>query len=55
MQTKQLINGELVEGAGKALAIIDPATGQEITRVPEASPEQVEAAAAASAEAFERW
>lgn len=55
MQTKLLINGELVEGAGEALAIIDPATGQEITRVTEASPEQVEAAAAASAEAFESW
>ncbi|MEM7117035.1 MAG: aminobutyraldehyde dehydrogenase [Chloroflexota bacterium] len=55
MQTKLLINGELVEGAGEALAIIDPATGQEITRVAEASPEQVGAAAAASAEAFESW
>ena len=55
MQTKQLINGELVEGAGEAIAILDPATGQEVVSINEASTEQVDAAAAASAEAFETW
>ena len=53
MQTKQLINGELVDGAGEAIAILDPATGQEVVSINEASAEQVDAAAAASAEAFE--
>ena len=55
MQTKQLINGELVDGAGEAIAILDPATGQEVVSINEASAEQVDAAAAASAEAFETW
>ena len=55
MQTKLLINGELVEGAGEALSIVDPATGEEVVKVAEASAEQVDATAAASAEAFESW
>lgn len=53
MQTKLLINGELVAGAGEALAVINPATGQEIVQVAEASSEQVEAAVAGAEEAFE--
>ncbi|MEM8857230.1 MAG: aminobutyraldehyde dehydrogenase [Chloroflexota bacterium] len=55
MQTKQLINGELVDGTGEAIPILDPATEQEVVSINEASAEQVEAAAAASAEAFETW
>ncbi len=55
MQTKQLINGELVEGAGEALDVIDPATGQRFAQINESSPEQVDAAAAAADEAFDRW
>ncbi|MEW2911173.1 aminobutyraldehyde dehydrogenase [Leisingera sp. JC11] len=52
MQTKMLINGELVAGDGAALPVTDPATGTEITQVREASPEQVEAAVRSSEEAF---
>jgi aminobutyraldehyde dehydrogenase len=52
MQTKMLINGELVEGAGEALPTLDPATGAELARVSEASSEQVEAAVRTSEEAF---
>lgn len=55
MQTKLLINGELVPGGGEALAILDPATGAEVARVAEASGEQLEAAVRTSAEAFESF
>ncbi|MFY0312300.1 aminobutyraldehyde dehydrogenase [Leisingera sp. D0M16] len=55
MQTKMLINGELVAGEGAALPVTDPATGTEITQVREASPEQVEAAVRSSEEAFESF
>ncbi|WP_350333936.1 aminobutyraldehyde dehydrogenase [Coralliovum pocilloporae] len=55
MQTKLLINGELVTGDGDALAIIDPATGEEIASVAEASSEQVDAAARSSEEAFKAY
>ncbi len=53
--TKLLINGEFVDGMGEALPTVDPATGEEITTVNEASVEQVDAAAAAAEEAFESW
>ncbi|WP_305987555.1 gamma-aminobutyraldehyde dehydrogenase [Roseibium sp. MMSF_3544] len=52
MQTKMLINGELVSGDGVALDVLDPATGSTIATVNEASPEQVEAAVRSSAESF---
>ncbi len=55
MQTKQLIGGELVDGAGEALAVLDPATGDEVTGIAEASEEQIEAAVAAADEAFGSW
>lgn len=52
MQTKLMINGELVEGEGNALSILDPATGVEVTQVREASDEQVDAAVRSAQEAF---
>ena len=55
MQTKLLINGELVAGQGAAHTIVDPATGEAITAIPEASPEQVSAAVAAADEAFQTY
>lgn len=55
MQTNLLINGELVAGHGDPTSIIDPATEKEIVAINEASPEQIEAAASASEEAFESW
>ena len=55
MQTKMLINGELTEGTGDALPVLDPATGAEVARIPEASPEQIEAAAIAAHEAFDSY
>jgi len=55
MQTKLLINGEMVDGAGEALGIIDPATGAEVAKVAEASPEQLQAAVRGADEAFETF
>lgn len=52
MQTKLLINGELVFGEGEALPVVDPATGEEIAKVNEASDEQVDAAIRTCEEAF---
>ena len=52
MQTKLLINGELVEGGGEALSVVDPATGHVIACAHEASLEQVDAAVRSSEEAF---
>lgn len=55
MQTKMLINGELVEGDGDALEILDPSTADPIASVKEASSEQLEAAVRGAAEAFEAY
>ena len=53
MQSKMLINGELVPGDGDALPVIDPATGKTVAEVSEASAEQVDTAVRSSEEAFE--
>ncbi len=55
MQTKLLINGELVAGDGAATRVLDPATGDEVTQVAEASEAQVDAAVAAANEAFDAF
>lgn len=55
MQTKMLINGELVTGEGEVIPVVDPATGAEVTQVAEASDEQVEAAVTYASEAFETY
>ena len=33
MQTRMLIGGELVEGTGEALPVLDPSTGGEVARI----------------------
>ncbi|MEM6985910.1 MAG: aminobutyraldehyde dehydrogenase [Pseudomonadota bacterium] len=55
METRLLINGERVQGAGEPLDVLDPATGEAVTAVNSASTEQVEAAARASEAAFASW
>ncbi len=55
MQTNMLINGEMVEGIGEALDVLNPATGEVVGAVKEASDAQVEAAVRGSAEAFETF
>ncbi|NOD93958.1 aldehyde dehydrogenase family protein [Ruegeria sp. HKCCD4884] len=55
MQTKMLINGAMVEGQGDALPVLDPSTGETVAHVPEATPEQIEAATCAAHEAFDAY
>jgi aminobutyraldehyde dehydrogenase len=55
MQTQLLIGGARVPGDGPAEAILDPATGEVIAHVPEASPAQIAAATAAAHRAFPAW
>ena len=55
MQTRLLIDGVLTAGEGAAESILDPASGTEIARIPEASREQVEAAVGAAKAAFKGW
>ncbi len=50
--TRLLIAGELVAGAGEAVPVLDPCSGQSICSVAEASAEQVDAAVRAASEAF---
>lgn len=53
--THLLIDGELVAGHGREEAIINPATGEVLTRVADASTEQVEHAIQAAQRAFAGW
>ena len=55
MQTKLLINGQLVAGAGKVEDVLNPATGKVLAKVPEASRAQVDAAVKAADAAFDGW
>ncbi|MEH6365204.1 MAG: gamma-aminobutyraldehyde dehydrogenase [Pseudomonas marincola] len=50
-----LINGELVLGSGAPETVLNPATGETLAHVNEASAEQVEAAIVAAHEAFSSW
>lgn len=50
-----LINGQFVQGEGQAEVILNPATGQKLTSVNEASVEQVNQAVLAAQAAFESW
>src|SRR5260370_26504792 len=55
MQTKLLIDGVLVAGEGPVERVLDPATGQCITEVPEASLSQMNAAVAPAEAAPPAW
>jgi phenylacetaldehyde dehydrogenase len=50
-----LIGGERVEGGQGGYPIVNPATEQVVDHAPEASPDQVAAAAASAADAFGAW
>jgi len=54
-QSKMLIDGEFVVGEGTPLDIQNPATGEVLLKLPEASVEQVKQAVAAAEKAFEAW
>ena len=51
-----LINGEFCQGSeGKTESVINPATEEEIARVPHASKEDIERALSSSADGFKVW
>ena len=54
-QTQLLIDGQFVDGEGRAEEILDPASGAVLATVREASPEQVGRAVAAASRAFQAW
>lgn len=55
MQSKLLINGELVTGLGEAQAVLNPSLGTPLMQIHEASAAQVDAAVCAADAAFEQW
>ncbi|BAN50325.1 gamma-aminobutyraldehyde dehydrogenase [Metapseudomonas resinovorans] len=55
LHSELLIDGRLVSGEGLAEAIINPASGEILASIAEASIEQVEAAVAAAHRAFAGW
>uniref|UniRef100_UPI002603D408 aldehyde dehydrogenase family protein n=3 Tax=unclassified Pseudomonas TaxID=196821 RepID=UPI002603D408 len=55
MQSKLLINGQLVLGEGASLAVLNPALGAPLLHINEASSEQVDAAVRAADAAFDGW
>ena len=55
MQTQLLINGELVNGEGEKQPVYNPATGELILEIAEASAAQVDAAVQAADKAFASW
>ncbi|MBM7059915.1 gamma-aminobutyraldehyde dehydrogenase [Pseudomonas sp. UL073] len=55
MQTKLLINGQLVAGEGPAQPVLNPALGAALIQIPEASEAQVDAAVRAAEAAFPAW
>ena len=55
MQTKLLINGQLVNGDGPGQAVFNPALGRVLVEINEASEAQVDAAVRAADNAFENW
>jgi aminobutyraldehyde dehydrogenase len=55
LPTELLIDGQLVTGEGTEEALTDPATGQRIDRLREASPAQVDRAVTAARTAFRAW
>ncbi|MGB4073326.1 gamma-aminobutyraldehyde dehydrogenase [Pseudomonas sp.] len=55
MQSKLLINGELVDGLGAAQPVLNPSQGSVLVQIPEATPEQIDAAVRAADAAFDSW
>ena len=54
-ETRLLIGGEQVDGAGEQLAVENPATEETLATVNSASPEQLSAAVATAGEAARGW
>jgi aminobutyraldehyde dehydrogenase len=55
MQTKLLINGQLIDGEGSPYAVYNPSLGTVLVNIAEASRAQVDAAVEAADQAFDTW
>ncbi len=55
MQSQLLINGQLVDGNGERLPVYNPATGEVLLEIPEATAQQVNDAVEAADAAFDQW
>ena len=55
LHTELLINGRFVAGQGTQETIVNPATGAQLAKVPEASPQQVDEAVRAAQAAYTSW
>lgn len=55
MQSSMLINGKFVAGQDASEKIINPATGEFLLDLPEASPEDIQNAVDAAERAFVKW
>lgn len=55
MQSQLLINGQLVTGQGEPLPVYNPATGEVLLQIPEATVEQVNSAVSSASAAFDSW
>lgn len=55
MQTKLLINGQLVKGEGPVQSVFNPALGRVLVEINEASEAQVDSAVRAADAAFDSW
>ncbi|WP_430609175.1 NAD-dependent succinate-semialdehyde dehydrogenase [Enterococcus sp. DIV0876] len=53
--TKLLIDGKWVDGSQEAVAVIDPATNEELVKVSQGSTQETKDAIAAAAKAFTSW
>jgi len=55
-KTKSYINGEFFESSTKHwIPVVNPATQEVVTMVPQSTPEELKAASKAAAEAFQKW
>ncbi|HET7306088.1 MAG TPA: gamma-aminobutyraldehyde dehydrogenase [Segeticoccus sp.] len=53
---RNFVGGRFVDAlSGRTAPLVDPTTGQELTRAPVSGPEDVDAAMTSAAEAFPRW
>jgi len=53
--TQLFINGQFIKGDGALISVLNPATGEEIIQIAEASLEQIQQAVNAAAIAFKTW
>lgn len=54
-ETKMLVGGEFVAGGDRAETVLNPRSGETLLELPDATPEQIDAAVAAAKAAFEGW